>query len=70
MSVLDRSQGRIPQPWRTMVDWLVTIAAAIAFVLTFEAQVAKPYRIPSRRWSPRSTARNPSTSAKDDLAIG
>jgi signal peptidase I len=29
------------------VGWLFTIAAAIAFVLAFEAEVAKPYRIPS-----------------------
>lgn len=52
MRVLDRAQGRIPQPWRTIVDWLVTIAVAIAFVLTFEAQVAKPYRIPSPSMEP------------------
>jgi signal peptidase I len=39
--------GRLPQPWRRIVDWLVTIAVAIAFVLAFEAKVAKPYRIPS-----------------------
>ena len=50
--VLDRTQGRIPQPWRTVVDWLVTIAVAIAFVLMFEAQVAKPYRIPSPSMEP------------------
>ena len=47
MKVLDRAQSRIPQPWRTIVDWLVTIAVAAAFVLVFQAQVAKPYRIPT-----------------------
>jgi signal peptidase I len=52
MKVLDRAHGRIPQPWRTIVDWLVTIALAIAFVLAFEAQVAKPYRIPSPSMEP------------------
>jgi signal peptidase I len=52
MRVLDRAQGRIPQPWRTVVDWLVTVAVAIAFVLAFEAQVAKPYRIPSPSMEP------------------
>lgn len=52
MRVLDRAQGRIPQPWRTIVDWLVTLAVAIAFVLTFQAQVAKPYRIPSPSMEP------------------
>ena len=52
MKVLDRAQGRIPQPWRTMVDWLVTIAVAIAFILAFEARVAKPFRIPSPSMEP------------------
>jgi signal peptidase I len=52
MRVLDRAQGRIPQPWRTIVDWLVTVTVAIAFVLTFEARVAKPYRIPSPSMEP------------------
>ena len=39
--------SRLPAPWRKTVDWIVTIAAAIVFVLAFEAEVAKPYRIPS-----------------------
>lgn len=38
---------RLPDPWRKVADWLVTISAAIAFVLAFQAEVAKPYRIPS-----------------------
>jgi signal peptidase I len=32
---------------RTVVDWVLTIAVAAAFVLVFEAEVAKPFRIPS-----------------------
>jgi signal peptidase I len=52
MKVLDRPRSRIPQPWRTIVDWSLTIAAAIAFVLAFEAEVAKPYRIPSPSMEP------------------
>jgi signal peptidase I len=52
MKVLDRAQSRIPQPWRTIVDWCLTIALAIAFVLAFEAEVAKPYRIPSPSMEP------------------
>jgi signal peptidase I len=39
--------SRLPDPWRKLVEWLVTLAAAVAFVLAFEAEVAKPYRIPS-----------------------
>ena len=47
MRVLSRPLSRIPQPWRRLVDWLVTIGVAIGVVLIFEAGVAQPYRIPS-----------------------
>jgi signal peptidase I len=52
VSRLDRSTSRIPQPWRSIVDWVVTIGVAAAFVLVFEAEVAKPYRIPSSSMEP------------------
>jgi hypothetical protein len=39
---LDRAQSRLPQPWREIVDWLVTIAVAVGVVLAFQAEVAKP----------------------------
>jgi signal peptidase I len=52
MRILDRAQSRIPQPWRTIVDWFVTIAAAVAVVLVFQAEVAKPYRIPTPSMEP------------------
>jgi signal peptidase I len=39
--------SRLPAPWRRIVDWAVTLTVAIGFVLAFEAEVAKPYRIPS-----------------------
>jgi signal peptidase I len=49
---LDRRKSRLPQPWRTIVDWLATIAFAVAFVLAFQAEVAKPFRIPSASMEP------------------
>ena len=52
MKVLDRRLSRIPQPWRTIVDWSVTLAVAVAFVLAFQAEVAKPYRIPTSSMEP------------------
>jgi signal peptidase I len=52
MRLLDRAQGRIPQPWRTFVDWLATLAIAVAFVLAFQAAVAKPYVIPTPSMEP------------------
>jgi signal peptidase I len=38
---------RLPDPWRKIADWTVTLAVVIGFVLAFEAEVAKPYRIPT-----------------------
>src|SRR5947209_17237686 len=52
MDFLDRTKGRIPQPWRTLLDWLVTIGFAIGLILVFEAEVAKPFRIPSSSMEP------------------
>lgn len=52
MRYLDRATSRLPQPWRTILDWVATIAFASVFVLAFEAEVAKPYRIPSPSMEP------------------
>ena len=64
MRVLDRAQSRLPQPWRTIVDWVVTISAAILVVLVFEAKIARPYRIPSSSMEPTLNCAKP---AKDCL---
>jgi signal peptidase I len=37
---------------RRVVDWLVTIAVAVGIVLVFEAEIAKPYRVPSPSMEP------------------
>jgi signal peptidase I len=37
---------------RRLIDWAVTLAVAVGFVLVFEAEVAKPYRIPSSSMEP------------------
>ncbi len=52
MRYFDRATSRLPQPWRTILDWTMTIAVSIAFVLVFQAAVAKPYRIPSASMEP------------------
>jgi signal peptidase I len=44
--------GRLPRPWRVAADWLLTLACAIAFLLVFQAEVAKSYRIPSASMEP------------------
>jgi signal peptidase I len=52
MRYLHRATRRLPEPWRTIFEWAATITFAIAFVLVFEAEVAKPYRIPSSSMEP------------------
>jgi signal peptidase I len=52
MRVLDRSLSRLPRPLRTIVDWVLTLSLAIVAVLAFQAEVAKPYRIPSASMEP------------------
>jgi signal peptidase I len=49
---LDRLTGRLPRPWRVAIDWIVTIAGAIAIVLLIKAFVVNPYRIPSSSMEP------------------
>jgi signal peptidase I len=51
-SPIGRLTGRLPGPVRVVADWAITIAVALAFVLVFEAEVAKPYRIPSSSMEP------------------
>ena len=52
LRVLDRSLSRLPRGARTAMDWAVTIVCAAAFVLVFQAEIAKPYRIPTASMEP------------------
>ena len=52
---------RLPKPWALALDWFLSIAGAIAFVLVFEAEVAKPYRIPSASMEPTLHCARPGT---------
>ena len=49
---IDRLTYRLPRPWRIAIDWIVTIAGAIAIVLAIKAWVVNPYRIPSSSMEP------------------
>ncbi len=43
-----------------LVDWAITLAVAVGLVLVFEAEVAKPYRIPSSSMEPTLHCARPS----------
>ena len=42
----------VPQPWRAIIDWIVTIAGAILIVFAIKSYVVNPYRIPSSSMEP------------------
>jgi signal peptidase I len=49
---VDRLFPNLPHGWRVAIDWVVTIAGAVAIVLTIKAWVVNPYRIPSSSMEP------------------
>ncbi|MGB2875037.1 MAG: signal peptidase I [Gaiellaceae bacterium] len=49
---IDRLTHNLPRPWRIAIDWIVTIAGAIAIVLAIKQWVINPYRIPSSSMEP------------------
>lgn len=49
---VDRLTSRLPGPWRTIVDWVITIAVAVGAVLAIKQWVVNPYWIPSSSMEP------------------
>jgi signal peptidase I len=60
--------SRLPDPWRRIVDWAVTLAVAIGCVLAFEAEVAKPYRIPSDSMEPALHCARPDSGCEASMS--
>jgi signal peptidase I len=59
---------RLPKPWAVALDWVLSIAGAIVFVLVFEAEVAKPYRIPSASMEPTLHCARPETFCRASIS--
>ena len=68
MRILDRSLSRFPAPIRTAIDWGLTIALAVVAVLIFQAEVAKPYRIPSSSMEPTLHCAKPADGCKSRVS--
>jgi signal peptidase I len=49
---ITRATRNLPRGWRITIDWIVTIAGAIAIVLAIKAWIVNPYRIPSSSMEP------------------
>jgi signal peptidase I len=50
----------LPKPVSRILDWVLTIAFAVALVLVFQTEVAKPYRVPSASMEPTLHCAKPS----------
>ncbi len=68
MRILDRSLSRLPTPLRTLIDWGLTITLAAVVVLVFQAEVAKPYRIPSASMEPTLHCAKPASGCKSQVS--
>jgi signal peptidase I len=68
MRVLDRSLSRFPTPLRTLIDWAVTITLAVVGVLVFQAEVAKPYRVPTASMEPTLHCGKPADSCRSRVS--
>jgi signal peptidase I len=68
MRILDRSLSRLPKPLRTVVDWALTITLAVIALLAFQAEVAKPYRIPSPSMEPTLHCAKPVSGCRSRVA--
>ena len=58
---VDRLFPNLPHGWRVAIDWVVTIAGAVAIVLAIKAWVVNPYRIPSSSMEPTLHCARPAT---------
>jgi signal peptidase I len=58
---IDRLFPGLPHGWRVALDWIATIAGAIAIVLAIKAWVVNPYRIPSASMEPTLHCARPET---------
>ena len=53
---------------RIALDWLVTIAVAVGFVLAFEAEIARPYQIPSSSMEPTLHCARPAVGCRSSFS--
>src|SRR5438876_4046068 len=49
---LERLFPNLTRRWRTVIDWILTLAVAVGIVVAIKAWVVNPYRIPSSSMEP------------------
>ncbi len=65
---VDRLTASLPAPWATAVDWIVTIAVAVAAVLAIKQWVVNPYRIPTSSMEPTLHCAQPQPGCQSDFS--
>jgi signal peptidase I len=65
---IDRLTEGMPRGYRVTIDWLVTIAFALALVLFVKTEVANPYRIPSSSMEPTLHCARPAAGCEAGLS--
>jgi signal peptidase I len=50
----------VPEPWRGILDWTLSIAVAVVAVLAVKVEVANPYRVPTASMEPTLHCARPS----------
>jgi signal peptidase I len=57
--VLSGARYGVSMRMRTVVEWALTLAAAVVFVLAFEAEIAQPFRVPTSSMEPTLACAKP-----------
>ena len=65
---IDHLTEGMPRGYRVVIDWLVTIAFALALVLFVKTEVANPYRIPSSSMEPTLHCARPEPGCEASLS--
>src|SRR3954451_2650687 len=58
----------MPRGYRVLIDWLATVAFALALVLFVKTEVANPYRIPSSSMEPTLHCARPAPGCEASLS--
>lgn len=65
---IDRLTEDMPRGYRVLIDWLATVAFALAIVLFVKTEVANPYRIPSSSMEPTLHCARPTTGCESSYS--
>jgi signal peptidase I len=68
MRPIERLTDGMPRGYRVAIEWLTTVAFALAVVLFVKTEVANPYRIPSSSMEPTLHCAKPAAGCEADFS--